>query len=58
MRRIKLRNISQADLPLFFIRIKNNRPVRAAHVRPLPIQLGRIVRHGEKDPQKLSISNL
>ena len=36
---------------LLLVSVENRRPVRCSNVRPLPVQLGRIVRHREENPQ-------
>src|SRR5579872_2900234 len=53
--RVELRDVCRGDALLFLIDIKDSGTVRRADVRPLAIQLRRIVSHGKKDAKQLAI---
>src|SRR5450755_2733915 len=55
---VELRDVGFGDSLLVFGGIENRRPVLRARIGSLPVQFCRIVRHGEKDFQKLSVSDL
>ena len=58
MRRVELREVGFGDTRLFGRGRKNRRAVLRADVRPLPIELGGIVRDGEVNLQDLAIRDL
>ncbi len=58
LRRVQLRDVGLRNPLLVVVLIEDRRPVRRAHIRPLPVQLRRIVRHRKEDAQQLPVRDL
>ena len=55
--RVQLRDVRRGDAFLLLVSVKNGGTVRRADVGALPVELGRIVNHGEEDAEKLTVSD-
>src|SRR5580704_16601547 len=54
---IELSNVGFGNLLLFVATAKNHGEILRAAVRPLPVELRRVVRHGKENAQQFAITN-
>ncbi len=55
---VELLDIGAGNVPLFFVASKNGRAILATDIRPLSIQLGRVVGYGKKKHQQATVADL